>query len=149
MSISMEEIYKKSCEYFGDTARDVINLRIEEEVNMVLSVERKKEVSRATSALYSVKLSDEIIVRLLKDYWKINKVEAIEALRVEKTIKNPMRVIRTYMQQQGYTNVEIRSFLFENDVKAKLEAKSTLWKLSKSPAKLIKALKGDEEDMHY
>ena len=133
-----EEILKKIITFLGDTGREAFYSIIDNEVEAALADERINEIARATAALYEVKVEREVIIQLLQDHWKINKSQAIEAFRVEQTVESPMKVLKTYLQSQGYKNIDIIKFMKKNFVRQQLENNPSLWELSNSPAKLMK-----------
>ena len=53
-------------------------------------------------------------------------------------------VLITYLQSQGYKTSDIKEFMKYNNVKEQLENDPSLWMLSNSPAKLIKAVEGNK-----
>lgn len=134
------EILNKIIAVLGDAGREAFDAIINNEVEEAVAHERKREIKRATGALYETKAKEEVIIQLLQDYWKIDKYQAIEALRVEKTVNSPRKVLITYLQRQGYKTSDIKEFIRNNNVEKQLENNSSLWKLSNSPEKLMKAI---------
>jgi hypothetical protein len=141
MSTSKEETWENIKAFLGDVRREAVQTYINDKVEAALVIERKREIQRATAALYEAKVEVKLIIQLLQDHWNINKSQATEALRVEKTVRSPMKVLRTYLQSQGYGNNDAIEFLKKNFVKQQLENDPSLWKLSNSPAKLMKVVK--------
>ena len=139
-----EEILKEIFTVLGDAGYEALYSVIDTEVEAAIAYERTREVKRATRALYEAKVKDEVIIQLLHDYWNIGKNQAIEALRVEKTVNMPTMVLITYLQSQGYKTSDIKEFMKYNNVKEQLENDPSLWMLSNSPAKLIKAVEGNK-----
>jgi SOS response regulatory protein OraA/RecX len=140
MLSSKEGILKKIIEIFGEAGREAINSIIDNEVEEAVARERKREIERATKALYEAKVKEEVIIQLLQDYWMIDKYQAKEATRIERTIKSQKKVLINYLQSQGYKNSDIREFMKTNNVEKQLENNQSLWRLSNSPAKLLKAV---------
>lgn len=137
---SKDEVLDQVITFFGDVGREAFYSIINDEVEMRLEYERKSEIRRATGALYEAKVTDKVIIQLLHDYWHIDKYRAAEALRVEKTVNKPIKVLVTYLKSQSYKHSGIRKFMRNNNVEEKLENNISLWKLSNSPGKLMKAV---------
>lgn len=140
MLSSKEEILKKIISVLGDAGREAFDSIINNEVEEAVAYERKREIKRAVEALYEAKVKEEVIIQLLQDYWKIDEYQAREALRVEQTVKSPKKVLITYLQRQGYKTSDIKEFIRNNNVEKQLENNPSLWKLSNSPEKLMKAI---------
>lgn len=146
MSTSKEEIWKNIKAFFGDAGHEALQSVINDEVEATLVDERINEIACATAALYEAKVEEKVIIQLLHDHWKIDKSQATEVLRVEKTVESPMNVLRKYLRSQGYKNIDIIKFMRNNNVRKQLENSLTLWKLSYSPARLMKAV--EENNKH-
>lgn len=140
---SKEVAIKLIIDVLGDAGREVLNTIIDNEVDEALAYERKFEVKRAIKAFYEAKVEDKVIIQLLHDYWKISEYSAMEALRIEKTVNNPRKVLIKYLQNQGYKNSYIREFIRNNNVEKQLENNPSLWKLS--PEKLVKKIEENEK----
>ncbi|NRT75151.1 hypothetical protein [Clostridium beijerinckii] len=140
MLSSENEILKKIIVVLGDSGREAFNSIIDNEVEEALAYERKHEIKRATKALYEAKVKEDVIIQLLHDYWKIDEYQAREVLRIERTVNAPKKVLITYLQSKGYKTSYIKEFVRNNNVEKQLESDSSLWKLSNSPEKLMKAI---------
>lgn len=140
MLSSKAEFLKMIVAALGDAGREALYSIINDEVEEAVAYERKREIKRATGALYEAKVKEEVIIQLLYDYWKIDKYQALEALRVEKTVNSPMKVLITYLRRQGYKTSDIKEIIRNNNVEKQLENNPSLWKLSDSPEKLMKAI---------
>lgn len=140
MLSSKEDFLDKIIGFLGDVGRETLDSIISDDVDKALANERNREIKRAARALYEVKVEEEVIIQMLHNYWKINENEAKEALRVEKTVYSPKRLLITYLQGQGYKPSYVREFIESKDVEKKLENNPTLWKLSNSPEELIEAI---------
>lgn len=140
MLSSKEEFLKKIIAVFGDIGREAFESIINNEVEEAVAYERRREIKRATEALYEAKVKEEVIIQLLHDYWKIDEYQAIEVLRIEKTVNSPKKVLITYLQRQGHKTPDIKEFIRNNNVENQLENNPSLWKLSSTPEKLMKAI---------
>ncbi len=136
MATSKIEFIERVVSLLGEAGRDAFASIIDDEVTEALQQEKKREIKSATAALYEAHLNDDVIIQLLQKYWKLEKLQAIESLRTEKTVKAPIKALIAFMREQGYKNLEIKDFVRANCVEGKLETNSTLWKLT--PAKLMK-----------
>ena len=136
MATSKVEIIEKIVSFLGETGRDAFASIIDDEVTEAVQREKKREIKNATAALYEAHLKDDVIIQLLQKYWKLEKFQAIESLRTEKTMNAPRKALIAFMREQGYKDLEIKDFVKANRVEEKLEANSTLWQLT--PAKLMK-----------
>ena len=141
---SRDEILNKIIAFLGDAGRKEFYSIIDNDVKDALASERKLEIKRATKALYEAKVKDEVIIQLLHDYWKIDEYQAREAFRIEQTVNSPKKALITYMQKQGYTTAYIKEFVRNNNVEKQLESNASLWKLSNSPEKLMKAIENNK-----
>lgn len=140
MLSSKEELLKKIIGVLGDAGREAFNSILNDEVEEALAFERNREIKRATGALYEAKVKEEVIIQLLYDYWNIDKHQAIEAIRIEKTVNSPKKVLINYLRGLGYKTSDIKEFIRSNDVEKQLENNLALWKLSSSPEKLMKTV---------
>lgn len=140
MLSSKEDFLKKIIETFGDVGRGAFNSIIDDEVEKALAYERNREIKRATKALYEAKVEGEVIIKLLHDYWKIDKYQAAEALRVEKTVNSPIKLLIAYLRTKGYETPYIKEYIRNNNVEKQLDNNPALWKLANSPEKLMKAI---------
>lgn len=140
MLLSKEEILNKIIAFFGDAGREALDSIIKNEVEVAVDREKKYEIKRATKALYEAKVDAEVIIQLLHHYWKIDENQAEDALRAEKTINYPQKVLITYLKRRGYKPLDIKEFIINNNVEKQLENNPSLWKLSNSPEKLMKAI---------
>jgi len=131
---------KKIIGVLGDAGREAFDSIIDNKVEESKAYERKREIKGATGALYEAKVKEEVIIQLLHDYWKIDEYQAKEAVRVERTVNSPKKVLITYLQRQGHKTSDIKEFIRNNNVEKQLENNLSLWKLSNSPDKLMKAI---------
>jgi DNA-directed RNA polymerase delta subunit len=136
METSKVEFIERIVSFLGETGRDVFESIIDDEVTEAVQQEKKREIKNATAALYEAHLKDIVIIQLLQKYWNLEKYQAIESLRIEKTVKAPIKNLIAFMREQGYKTLEIKDFVKVNRVEEKLEANSTLWQLT--PEKLMK-----------
>lgn len=145
MSLSKEEVMQKTKDFIkdfravlGDAGIEAFNSVINNEVAEALAFERKRQNKRIVKTLYEAKVDEKEIIKLLHEYWELEEHEANELLRIVKTVDTPLKLLRAYLQQEGYKPLEIREYIEKNNIKNKLESNSTLWKLSTSPEKLMK-----------
>lgn len=136
MATSKVEFVERIVSFLGETGRDVFASIIDDEVTEAVQREKKREIKNATAALYEAHLKDVVIIQLLQKYWNLEEYQAIESLRIEKTVKAPIKNLIAFMREQGHKTLEIKDFVKVNRVEEKLEANSTLWQLT--PEKLMK-----------
>ena len=96
-------------------------------------------IKNTIASLYDAKVSDKEIIRVVGEHWGINIQEAEKRLVWEKH-QATIRSLRQYLKLQGYSNIEIDSFMRENLVSSKLWHKNELWKLKDNPEKLFKEI---------
>lgn len=142
-----EDLLKKIIGFLGDAGRETFYSIIDNEVEEALARERNLEIKRATKALYEAKVKDGVIIQLLHDYWKIGENQAREALRIERTVNTPKKVLITYLQSKGYKPSYIKEFVINNNVEKQLESDPSLWELSNSPEKLMKAIQKNNKNI--
>ena len=97
-------------------------------------------IQNTIAALYDAKVPDKIILRVVSDHWGISS-ECVGKRLVWEKQRAPVRAIRQYLKLQGYSSLEIDSFLQEKIDLLKLRHSNDLWKLKDDPEKLIKAIK--------
>ena len=93
-------------------------------------------ITNTISALYEAKVQDDEIIRVVNEYWGIDKGECLDRLLWEKK-EACVRAIKHQLQLQGLSSQEISNFMLENKVRIKLRHDNTLWLLKNSPLKLI------------
>lgn len=111
---------------------------IEEHYSVVVenAVDRERDfgIQKMVESLLDLKVEDEKIISSLGKYWEMNTQEAVEAVKIIKTIVHPKNKLKHYMKVEGYTDVEIRKFITMYYVGPELRNNHELWKLS--PAEL-------------
>lgn len=123
----------------AETPKEVLAKIIEEECTNAYSVGYETGIGNAVSALYEAKVNDDEIINLLQKYWKLTRNEATKRLLSEKRFA-PSRSLRRYLELQGLSDLDIRSFFIKNKVAKKLRENPEFLKLYDNPEKIMKEL---------
>lgn len=94
-------------------------------------------IENTISALYDAKVNDKEICRVVSEHWGISYQEAEDRLVWEKQ-QATIRALKQYLKLQGYSGIDIDSFMRKSNVRIRHEKE--LWKLKDAPEKLFKAL---------
>jgi hypothetical protein len=139
--------WKDIASNFANDVLDNIRDRREEQDNEIYDEAFNKAIaigiSNTVAALNEAHVADAIICGLLQKYWSMNRDEALEALRKERTVDLPFRTLREYLMGQGLSSKAIEDFMRLYRVRSKLSRNSELWKLP--PEKLEKEVKKPTE----
>ena len=98
------------------------------------------EIKNTISALYDAKVNDKEICRVVSEHWGISYQEAEDRLVWEKQ-QATIRALKQYLKLQGYSGIDIDSFMRKSNVRIRHEKE--LWKLKDAPEKLFKALQSN------
>ncbi|MCP1100899.1 hypothetical protein M2454_000108 [Aequitasia blattaphilus] len=101
-------------------------------------------ITNTIAALYDVGVNDEEIARVLNKFWGISSREVDERILFEMH-NAAKRELRHYLKMQGYSDVDIQHFMISTKADAKISHDKDLWKLSKTPEKLFKAVKKESK----
>ncbi|HHX60616.1 MAG TPA: hypothetical protein GX707_07875 [Epulopiscium sp.] len=96
-------------------------------------------ITNTMAALYDADVGKDEIIRVLNKYWGINKDEAEERIVYEKS-QAAIRELERYLKMQGFTAIEINQFMKSNKASIKIRHNNELWKLRRTPEKLMKAV---------
>lgn len=96
-------------------------------------------ITNTMAALYDADVDDDEIIRVLNKYWGINRNEAEERLVYEKS-QAAIRELERYLKMQGFSAIEINQFMKANNASTKIRHNNELWKLTRKPEKLMKAI---------
>lgn len=97
-------------------------------------------IENTISALYDAKVNDKEICRVVSEHWGISYQEAEDRLVWEKQ-QATIRALKQYLKLQGYSGIDIDSFMRKSNVRIRHEKE--LWKLKDAPEKLFKALQSN------
>lgn len=97
-------------------------------------------IENTISALYDAKVNDKEICRVVSEHWGISYQEAGDRLVWEKQ-QATIRALKQYLKLQGYSGIDIDSFMRKSNVRIRHEKE--LWKLKDAPEKLFKALQSN------
>lgn len=121
---------------FGVEIKDTSLKAIENEFDDYIWKQRKiavekqkqKDTIAAIVALCDAGITEEKKLHdLLYEHFYIDsRTEADSYIRVAKTVKFPLKKLRDYLKQEGYTLLEIRNFIESKCVKEKLEGNPRL-----------------------
>ena len=99
-------------------------------------------IRNTVSALYEANVSEDKITHLLNKYWGIPMTEAEDRLLFEKS-ESVIRALRHYLKMQGYSQSDIKHFMFTNRARIKIKHDRELWKMKDNPEKLFKIVQKD------
>lgn len=97
-------------------------------------------IENTISALYDAKVNDKEICRVVSEHWGISYQEAEDRFVWEKQ-QATIRALKQYLKLQGYSGIDIDSFMRKSNVRIRHE--KALWKLKDAPEKLFKALQSN------
>lgn len=97
-------------------------------------------IENTVSALYDAKVNAKEICRVVSEHWGISYQEAEDRLVWEKQ-QATIRALKQYLKLQGYSGIDIDSFMRKSNVRIRHEKE--LWKLKDAPEKLFKALQSN------
>lgn len=97
-------------------------------------------IENTIAALYDAKVNDKEICRVVSEHWGISYQEAEDRLVWEKQ-QATIRALKQYLKLQGYSGIDIDSFMRKSNVRIRHEKE--LWKLKDAPEKLFKALQSN------
>lgn len=96
-------------------------------------------IENAIMALYDANVNDKEIIRVVSEYWGIDNKEAEDRLIWEKS-QIAIRELRKYLKLQGNSKEEIGRFMYDINAIPIIRYNKELWKLWKTPEKLIAAI---------
>lgn len=90
--------------------------------------QQRKDIIAALVALCDAGIKDEQkLYDLLYEYFYIDsRTEADSYIKIAKTVNYPLKELRRYLKQEGYSSWEVRTFLEENQAKERLESNTKL-----------------------
>lgn len=121
-----------------DVARDVYA----DGANRVFGDAINIGIRNTVSALYEANVSEDKITHLLNKYWGIPMNEAEDRLLFEKS-ESVIRALRHYLKMQGYSQSDIKHFMFTNRESIKIKHDRELCKMKDNPEKLFKIVQKD------
>lgn len=134
----IQELVIKGGKAIGDFAIDFygeeLNRAGDEAFNQAIEI----GIENTISALYDAKVGDREIIRVVKEYWGIDTVEAENRLVWEKQ-QATIRSLLQYLKLEGYSKKYIETFT--HSVKIYIHHEKDLWKLKDNPEKLYNILK--------
>lgn len=96
--------------------------------------------TETVAILYDAGIEDKKIIGLLNKHWGLNMNVATDMLINEKG-QAVIREVRQFLKLQGYSDSDIKSFMWENRVGFKIRRNPELLKLKDNPKKVIEAIK--------
>ena len=96
-------------------------------------------VETTIQLLLEADVNDDTIVTVVENHWYIPRREIVDILHNEKEKAAKNSLIR-YMQQNGYSESEIKDFMWKHMVSAELHHNHDLLMQRKNPEKIYKAI---------
>lgn len=135
----VKDYLKRGGKFVGEIALD----RLGESINRVgeeaFSDAIEIGIKNTIMSLLDTNVNDDEIIRLLNKYWGINQNEAEKRIIFEKgslTIDE----LKRYLKLQGLSDNEIHQFMLSNRAAIKIRDNYNLWKLRRTPDRLIKEI---------
>lgn len=131
---------KKGIKSVGALALNIYGESLNQAGEQAFSEAIELGIENTISALYDAKVNDKEICRVVSEHWGISYKEAEERLVWEKQ-QATIRSLKQYLKLQGYSGIDIDSFMCKSKVRIRHEKE--LWKLKDAPEKLFKALQSN------
>lgn len=96
-------------------------------------------IENTIASLYEADVDDREILRIVSEQWGI-RIEEVEDRLVWEKRQSAIRSLKQYLKLQGFTKGEIEQFIKTNRVLFKIGHNKELWKLRRTPQKLMKAV---------
>lgn len=131
---------KKGIKSVGALALNIYGESLNQAGEQAFSEAIEFGIENTISALYDAKVNDKEICRVVSEHWGISYQEAEDRLVWEKQ-QATIRSLKQYLKLQGYSGIDIDSFMRKSNVRIRHEKE--LWKLKDAPEKLFKALQSN------
>ena len=99
-------------------------------------------IENTIASLYDAKVTDKEIIRIVCEHWGISCQEAEDRLVWEKQ-QSVIRSLRQYLKLQGYSSLDTKNFMNENNALIRIRHEKDLWKFKDDPEKLFKILQNN------
>ena len=144
MKITKEDVIdclKENSKYIGALALKVYGESLNQVGERAFSEAIEIGIENTIASLYDANVPDKEIVRVVCEYWGITNSETEERLIYEKQ-QAAIRSLGQYMELQGYSIIDINSFM--SKYKVRIRHEKELWKLKDAPEKLFKVLQKND-----
>ena len=132
----IKEYVKKGGNYVLSTAQEILWQDITERENEAFAQGIEFGIQNTIAALYDAGVEDDNIIQMLGKYWGISMEEALKRLVLEK-YNAVSRALTQFLKLEGYSETEIRSFMIQNNVRAKIKRDKELIKFRRKPEELM------------
>ncbi len=124
--MDISDVFSKAGVLFLSAVRDTVT---QHEENAVKD-EYINGLYRMTAALYEAKVDENEIIRLIQKYYEITNSEAEEALRIEKQIMCPCRLLEEYLKRENnFSKQEAVNYINYHNTVEKLQGNPKLARL--------------------
>ena len=131
----IKEVMKKGASCLCETIKEVYDKNSVQAFNDATEI----GVSNMIAAMYEAGVDDDLIIKMLNKYWRIEQQDAVQRIVFEKQ-KLCTRELSRYLQLQGYSEGEIHTLLRDQRVGIKIRHNKELLKLWNNPQKLLKEI---------
>lgn len=134
------EFLKAGGKFLGDLVLKIYGDSLNQIGEKAFSEAIEIGIENTIAALYEANVNDKEILHIVSEQWGISVQEAEDHLVFEKH-QSAIRTLRQYLKLQGYSKLDIDSFMRENKASMKIRHEKDFWKLKDNPEKLYKAIK--------
>ena len=131
--------FKEGGSILGDLASIIYGESLNQVGEQAFSDAIEIGIENTMATLYAAKVSDENILQVVMEYWGMNRKEAEDRLIWEKQ-QATIRSLRKYLKLEGYTELEITTFVKEYHANIKIRHNKELWKYKDNPKKLVELI---------
>lgn len=133
------DFFKSGGRVLGELAIEIYGRTIDQKGEQAFSEAIEIGIKNTVTALYSAKVEDKEILRVLSETWGISLAEAEERLLLEKP-QAAIRSLKHFLRLQGNTSPEIEKYMRESRASMHIRCNKDLWKLRENPEKLLREL---------
>lgn len=131
--------FKEGGSILGDLALTIYGESLNQVGERAFSDAIEIGIENTMATLYAAKVSDENILQVVMEYWGMNREDAEDRLIWEKQ-QATIRSLRKYLKLEGYTELEITTFVKEHHANMKIRHNKELWKYKDNPKKLVELI---------
>lgn len=136
------EALKDGGKFLGTLALKIYGDSLNQIGEQAFSEAIKFGIENTVASLYSAKVADKEIIRVICEHWGISYQEAEDRLVWEKQ-QAAIRSLCQYLKLQGFSSFDITNFIMKNKASIRIRHEKDLWKLKDAPEKLFKILQSN------
>lgn len=131
----IKKVMKKGASFLCEAIKEVYDENSVQAFNDATEI----GVSNMIAAMYEAGVDDDLIIKMLNKYWRIEQQDAVQRIVFEKQ-ELCTRELSRYLQLQGYSEGEIHTLIRNQRVEIKIRHNKELLKLWNNPQKLLKEI---------